>query len=158
MEKKNVTYEVCPHCVNEVVLPDTLGVYVCPECGKYIVNCSMCQACDDLNGDKYCTWCCLCYHADTLNKEMTIDTFKAILKSKGLFYPLNSIKYVGSNGQGEAVSICLNDDETIISIGYFTDEGYFFIDDIDIHRFLADKIVDDVVKSLKAFNDSVSLK
>lgn len=37
-----VTYEVCPHCEEEVMLSNELKVQRCPSCGKYIVTCSMC--------------------------------------------------------------------------------------------------------------------
>ncbi len=37
------TTELCPHCSTEVELPVRLGVYTCPNCGKPIINCSMCK-------------------------------------------------------------------------------------------------------------------
>ena len=60
------TYEVCPHCEEEVMLDPELKVQTCPNCGKRIVTCSMCLACDT---DKpYCDHCCLCYQAEMENK------------------------------------------------------------------------------------------
>ena len=59
------TYEVCPHCGEEVVLDAELKVQTCPNCGKRIVTCSMCLACD--TNDNYCTKCCLCYQAEQEN-------------------------------------------------------------------------------------------
>lgn len=44
-DNDEVTYEMCPHCGNEVVLKAELSVQKCPSCGKYIVCCSMCDEC-----------------------------------------------------------------------------------------------------------------
>ena len=63
MADDNKTYEVCPHCEEEVKLPNTLGVFRCPTCGKWIVTCSMCLP-DEID----CNGCVLCKHADYLNK------------------------------------------------------------------------------------------
>lgn len=38
----NPTYEMCPHCDNEVVLEDIFGVQECPICNKEILPCSIC--------------------------------------------------------------------------------------------------------------------
>ena len=69
MEK---TYEVCPHCGEEVEIDAELKVQVCPKCGKHIVTCSMCLAynCDEYTSDgtKYCVNCPLELLADTMNK------------------------------------------------------------------------------------------
>lgn len=46
-------FELCPHCEQEVKLPDELGVYKCPECGKWIVNCCQCLYPDC---DKFCSY------------------------------------------------------------------------------------------------------
>lgn len=61
------TYEVCPHCGEEVQLEPELKVQTCPNCGKRIVTCSMCRACD--TEDNYCSKCCLCYQAEMENRE-----------------------------------------------------------------------------------------
>lgn len=61
------TYEVCPHCGEEVELDAELKVQTCPNCGMRIVTCSMCRACD--SEDNYCTHCCLAYQADAENGE-----------------------------------------------------------------------------------------
>jgi len=66
------TAEYCPHCECEVELDATLGVHKCPNCGKYIVACSMCTACD--SDTNYCKTCCLCHDADKLNKELEDNT------------------------------------------------------------------------------------
>lgn len=63
MEK---TYEVCPHCGEEVELDADLNVQVCPSCGKHIVVCSMCEA--TYESANYCKDCCLCFRAEQLNK------------------------------------------------------------------------------------------
>lgn len=39
------TYEYCPHCESEVELKAELSVQKCPNCGMYIVACSMCEEC-----------------------------------------------------------------------------------------------------------------
>lgn len=62
------TYEWCPECDTEVKLKAELMVQTCPHCGKRIVTCSMCRACD--TEDNYCSKCCLCYQAEVENKEM----------------------------------------------------------------------------------------
>lgn len=38
----NKSTEWCPFCEEEVELPIELGIYVCPNCGKLIINCSEC--------------------------------------------------------------------------------------------------------------------
>ena len=50
------------------MLEPELKVQTCPECGKRIVTCSMCRACD--TPDNYCSKCCLCYQAERENEEM----------------------------------------------------------------------------------------
>lgn len=62
-----ITYEMCPHCECEVELENELKVQKCPNCGKYIVACSMC-----LNGSvgAKCTKdCCLEVLASINNNE-----------------------------------------------------------------------------------------
>ena len=68
MEEK--TYEWCPYCDTEVELDAELKVQTCPNCGKRIVTCSMCRACDANDGKHYCSNCCLAYQEDIENKEM----------------------------------------------------------------------------------------
>lgn len=65
--KENTTYEVCPFCEEEVELNAELMVQTCPHCGRRIVTCSMCRACD--TEDNYCTHCCLDYQARVENQE-----------------------------------------------------------------------------------------
>jgi len=67
----NHAYEVCPHCDTEVMLDPELKVQTCPNCGKRIVTCSMCRACD--SGEDYCTKCCLSYQAERENEEMEAE-------------------------------------------------------------------------------------
>ena len=54
-------FELCPHCEYEVELPDNLGVYKCPVCGLWIVNCSQCKA---FTCDEFCSlpWKASCYN------------------------------------------------------------------------------------------------
>lgn len=65
--KKYTTYEVCPHCGQEVELKAELMVQTCPHCGKRIVTCSMCRASD--TGERYCSLCCLAYQAKKENEN-----------------------------------------------------------------------------------------
>ena len=67
----NRTYEYCPHCDTNVLLDPELKVQTCPNCGKRIVTCSMCRACD--SGEDYCTKCCLNYQAKVENEEMEAE-------------------------------------------------------------------------------------
>lgn len=66
--EKGITYEYCPHCESEVQLPNRLGVYVCPNCGRRIVNCSMCRALMDGEA-QYCRHCPLEYMAYKEDEE-----------------------------------------------------------------------------------------
>ena len=63
----NTTSEYCPHCDSFVELAPDLSVQKCPNCGKWIVACSMCLAAEE-EGGEYCKKCALCYRADVLNK------------------------------------------------------------------------------------------
>ena len=65
-------YEVCPHCEEEVMLDPELKVQTCPNCGKRIVTCSMCRACD--TEDNYCSKCCLSFQAEMENAEQEIPS------------------------------------------------------------------------------------
>lgn len=62
-EDDEYIWEYCPHCDMEVKLPCELKVHICPNCGKHIVACSLCETsscaskcpletlCCKLNGD-----------------------------------------------------------------------------------------------------------
>ena len=65
------SYEMCPYCEEEVELPLELGVYKCPNCGRWIVNCSMCRLCDIGKCDYHV--CPLSYEADLRNKEEGLE-------------------------------------------------------------------------------------
>jgi predicted RNA-binding Zn-ribbon protein involved in translation (DUF1610 family) len=39
----SITYELCPECEKEVQLKAALSIQVCPNCGKHIIACSMCE-------------------------------------------------------------------------------------------------------------------
>lgn len=70
MEK---TEEYCPHCDEYVEVDAELKVVTCPNCGKRIVVCSMCRACDSGNATGptgFCTNCCLDYQAKVENGEI----------------------------------------------------------------------------------------
>jgi len=63
----NVTFEVCPYCEEEVALENELKVQRCPNCGKWIVTCSMCRNTElNYTCDKNC---CLEILAHSLNAE-----------------------------------------------------------------------------------------
>ena len=79
---KEVCWEVCPHCEEEVELVAELMVQTCPHCGKRIVTCSMCRACDANDGKNYCSNCCLDHLARVENEEMEQEKeVLAIMKS-----------------------------------------------------------------------------
>ena len=61
-------YEVCPFCNEEIMVDAELKIQTCPHCGKRIVTCSMCRACE--TGENYCSKCCLEYQARIENEEM----------------------------------------------------------------------------------------
>lgn len=67
----DVTYEVCPHCGEEVQLDAELKVQVCPNCGKHLVSCSMCTAymSDEDDYHRFCQNCVLEYMEKQMNKE-----------------------------------------------------------------------------------------
>lgn len=65
---ERLTYEVCPHCGEEVLIENELKVQVCPSCGKHIVTCSMCVACGD-GVEGVCKNCPLAYLAEKMNDE-----------------------------------------------------------------------------------------
>ena len=101
-EEFTKTYEVCPHCGEEVELDAELNVQTCPVCGKRIVACSMCLACVEQDG--YCTKCCLCYQAEVENKLLDeqnkaeierenaeIDEIDKRYKDRGVFQIVNEI-------------------------------------------------------------------
>ena len=114
--KKNTTYttyEVCPHCEAEVELNAELAVQTCPNCGKRIVTCSMCRACDANDGKSYCANCCLCYQAEAENleavayqaeKKALVDSALASIRENGPFTadaesaPVVPLVYVGEKG------------------------------------------------------------
>lgn len=41
----DVTYEMCPHCENEVVLYAEKKAQICPDCKMWIAPCSLCDNC-----------------------------------------------------------------------------------------------------------------
>lgn len=43
LSKNDMITEMCGSCMTEVELPTKLGVYVCPVCQEFIVNCAMCN-------------------------------------------------------------------------------------------------------------------
>lgn len=43
MKKSSITYELCPECEMQVQLKAALSIQVCPNCGKHIIACSMCE-------------------------------------------------------------------------------------------------------------------
>ena len=119
MKEDNITYEVCPHCGEEVELENELKVQVCPHCGKHIVTCSMCLACSD--GVKgCCVGCPLNYLADKMNEEK--QSFEVILHLDA-----DIDEQVEASTARKALKMVLdkyrnmNDDELLKHIGYFRD-------------------------------------
>jgi predicted RNA-binding Zn-ribbon protein involved in translation (DUF1610 family) len=53
MSKEWTTFEVCPHCMNEVEIPGDRRS-PCPECGVEILPCSTCF--DDFGAPLKCDW------------------------------------------------------------------------------------------------------
>lgn len=48
LEVYKTTWELCPHCENEVELKSEWGIQKCPVCGELITPCSLCfPYCDD---------------------------------------------------------------------------------------------------------------
>lgn len=39
----NITQEWCSYCGEEVEIPAYMGIYKCPNCGKFILPCSQCD-------------------------------------------------------------------------------------------------------------------
>lgn len=58
----NTIYEYCPYCEDEVELKWNFDVQICPNCGRPIVPCSLCEGC---KGN-----CPLEYKAKAMYKEM----------------------------------------------------------------------------------------
>ena len=58
-------WEVCPHCEQEVELKPEMKIQICPECGKWICPCSMCD-CDQVQ----CCNCELEKQAHQLNEKL----------------------------------------------------------------------------------------
>lgn len=65
-EIEDTAYEVCPYCDEEVEISAELKISRCPNCGKWIVHCSMCFN-PELNYS--CKDCCLEVLAHKLNEE-----------------------------------------------------------------------------------------
>jgi len=55
------TYEVCPYCEKEVEVEAKRSVQKCPNCGEWIVVCSMCEK-------EHCGVCVLEERAHRLNE------------------------------------------------------------------------------------------
>ncbi|MBQ5918993.1 MAG: hypothetical protein IIW92_10570 [Lachnospiraceae bacterium] len=43
MSTEYKTYEWCPYCDTEVDAPIDLSIFICPSCGKHIINCGQCN-------------------------------------------------------------------------------------------------------------------
>lgn len=67
MEEKELTTEYCPFCETEVELQTELKVQKCPNCGKYIVPCSICSLDSCVSKCPLDKLCC------SLNNENTRD-------------------------------------------------------------------------------------
>lgn len=151
----NITYELCPHCEEEVELPNTLGVHKCPNCGKYIVACSMCLACEE--SSEYCKNCCLEHLAKKMNEETEEDanladlkdTLSRLIPTKGVFRPLGDIEYWGgSTHDCKAVSIAYDGNDKV-SVGY-DDNGFLFTDEISVKDLVHTDFIDEVIDELES--------
>lgn len=113
METKNdYTYEMCPYCDKEVELPDTLGLYRCPSCGKWIVACSMCLHNED------CKNCPLEKTAHDLNRNEEGDEKDELIRN------IKELSYKGSSS---------SEDKKAKGIIYF-DRGDFKFNSMDVCR------------------------
>lgn len=99
-ERTGKTYEVCPHCGEEVELDAELKVQTCPNCGKRIVTCSVCMACDE-SGD-YCKKCALCYQANAENGEKQDEPKN---EPKGLYMVATEVVRDGMKKDGTGVEL-----------------------------------------------------
>jgi len=94
------TWEFCPHCEEEVMLDAELKVQTCPNCGKRIVTCSMCLACN-IPDKHYCANCCLCYQADKENEEMRNEVIANFDLIRGAY----AFKYFHPGEVADAVDV-----------------------------------------------------
>lgn len=154
--KKNTTYttyEVCPHCEAEVELNAELAVQTCPNCGKRIVTCSMCRACDANDGKSYCANCCLCYQAEAENleadayqaeKKALVDSALASIKANGPFLadyyetaPVVTLVYVGEKNSEMILEVYAEEDAESVAVHTLADgdDRYF-----DLAEFSNDEI------------------
>ena len=75
MKKDINVREYCSHCNNEVELVNEFKVQICPECGKFIVPCSICPF-QPGKCSNNCPLEALCNQLNEKNgKEMTLDAF-----------------------------------------------------------------------------------
>jgi len=128
------TYEVCPHCGEEVELRNELMVQTCPHCGKRIVTCSMCRACVECE-EHYCVNCCLCYQADKENQEkgrLPVDEIEDILdlfnrsdvEDINFLYHPNKPTIQESGIRYEIVSITPYPDDTQVGLDVIKAQGW----------------------------------
>lgn len=68
------TEEICPHCDTPVNLPPHKGIYECPNCGKLIVCCSMCE-------DRTCIDCKYCIDEELQAEKQKVGSLESQLKS-----------------------------------------------------------------------------
>ena len=124
------TYEVCPHCGEEVELNAELAVQTCPNCGKRIVACSMCRATDANDGKNYCSNCCLCYQAEAENleavayqaeKKALVDSALASIKENGPYEAGNPAPVVSTSYFGEKI------EERILEVFIGEDSGQVLV-------------------------------
>lgn len=72
-------YELCPLCEEEVKLQAKSEVQRCPECGKWIAPCAMC----DLDV-VICSDCKIAQQADLLNEKEKSEKIDKYIKERGL--------------------------------------------------------------------------
>ena len=111
------TYELCPHCEEEVRLNAELAVQVCPNCGMYIVPCSMCLNLNEDIEDEDCENCHLCKQAEDMNRGRTPKEKEKIKR----VYRFWSKHWVDIEVEGVDEEDCLNKADDAYNCGAYED-------------------------------------
>lgn len=57
-QRENEVEEPCPHCDNVVELQNVFVAQICPECGNWIMPCSICEhRMPEMDSAEYCPKC-----------------------------------------------------------------------------------------------------
>ncbi len=117
-EKKNTksTTELCPNCDYEVDLPTRLGIYKCPVCGDYIVNCSMCK-----KKKQNCSTCHLFVLANASNilfynvLDSSMDLKITVQEGKEIPSLLREFQHLHKLSNNKLISLCKTDYKQIMT-------------------------------------------